>query len=55
MFSVNSYAKIKEVEDKGNYSVCKISTFFSNKHKKNQLFLCLLIINIILAVFSPRK
>lgn len=25
MFSVNSYAKIKEVEDKGNYSVCKIS------------------------------
>ena len=25
MFSVNSYAKIKEVEDKGNYTVCKIS------------------------------
>ena len=26
MFSVNSYAKIKSVEDKGNYALCKIST-----------------------------
>ena len=25
MFSNNSYAKIKEVENKGNYSMCKIS------------------------------
>ena len=31
MFSVNSYAKIKEVEDKGNYSVCKISISKKNK------------------------
>lgn len=33
MFSVNSYAKIKEVEDKGNYSVCKIS--ISKKNRKS--------------------
>jgi hypothetical protein len=31
MFSVNSYAKIKEVEDKGNYSICKISTSKKNR------------------------
>ena len=31
MFSVNSYAKIKEVEDKGNYSICKISISKKNK------------------------
>ena len=31
MFSNNSYAKIKNVEDKGNYSVCKISISKKNK------------------------
>ena len=31
MFSVNSYAKIKEVEVKENYSVCKISISKKNK------------------------
>jgi hypothetical protein len=35
MFSVNSYAKIKEVEDKGNYSVCKISISKKNKTTGN--------------------
>lgn len=36
MFSVNSYAKIKEVEDKGNYSVCKIS--ISKKNKQSERY-----------------
>ena len=31
MFGVNSYAKIKEVENKGNYSDCKISISKKNK------------------------
>ena len=31
MFSVNSYAKIKEVEDNGKYSVCKISISKKNR------------------------
>lgn len=31
MFGVNSYAKIKEVETKENYSVCKISISKKNK------------------------
>lgn len=31
MFSNNSYAKIKEVENKGNYSNCKISISKKNK------------------------
>lgn len=31
MFSVNSYAKIKSVEVKENYSVCKISISKKNK------------------------
>ena len=31
MFSTNVYAKIKEVEDKGNYSICKISTSKKNR------------------------
>jgi hypothetical protein len=31
MFSVNAYAKIKSVENKGNYSVCKISTSKKDK------------------------
>lgn len=31
MFSINSYAKIKTSEDKGNYSVCKISISKKNK------------------------
>lgn len=31
MFSINAYAKIKSVENKGNYSVCKISTSTKNK------------------------
>jgi hypothetical protein len=31
MFSVNSYAKIKEVENKGNYSICRISISKKNK------------------------
>ena len=31
MFSNNSYAKIKEVESKGNYSNCKISISKKNK------------------------
>ena len=36
MFSNNSYVKIKSVEDKGNYSVCKISS--SRKNKTNNQF-----------------
>lgn len=31
MFSTNVYAKIKEVEDKGSYSICKISTSKKNR------------------------
>lgn len=31
MFSNNSFAKIKEVEDKGNYAICRIS--ISQKRK----------------------
>lgn len=31
MLSNNCYAKIKEVEDKGNYSICKISISKKNK------------------------
>ena len=31
MFAVNNYAKIKEVEDKGNYSICKIVISKKNK------------------------
>lgn len=31
MLSVNCYAKIKEVEDKGNYSIVKISVSKKNK------------------------
>lgn len=31
MFGVNSYAKIKSVEVKGNYTVCKISISKKNK------------------------
>lgn len=31
MFSNEAYAKIKSVENKGNYSVCKISTSKKNK------------------------
>lgn len=31
MFGNGSYAKIKNVENKGNYSVCKISTSKKNK------------------------
>lgn len=31
MFSVNSYMKVWEVEDKGNYTICQISS-----SKKNQ-------------------
>lgn len=36
MFSENSYAKIKEVEDKGNYSICKIS--ISKKNRTTQKY-----------------
>jgi hypothetical protein len=36
MFSVNSYAKIKEVENKGSYSICKIS--ISKKDKKTNKY-----------------
>ena len=36
MFGVNSYAKIKEVEDKGNYSICKITV--SKKDKKTNKY-----------------
>lgn len=36
MFSNNSYAKIKEVEDKGNYSICKIS--ISKKNRTTQKY-----------------
>ena len=32
MFSNNSYAKIKSVENKGNYSVCKISISKKDKN-----------------------
>jgi hypothetical protein len=36
MLSNNCYAKIKEVEDKGNYSICKIS--ISKKNKQTNIY-----------------